>query len=152
LEVAAGSVRVTDIGTVFDVEQVADAVEVRVFQGSASVTAQGAGERTLRRGGWIVLDPRLGVAQGHFDPNTYRNWRTDWLQAENMPLKYAIARLNRYSADKISVDDPKKADVALTGRFDLRKTDATVQMISSLLKLKPVHKSDGLHLENDGPN
>ena len=65
-----------------------------------------------------------------------------------MPLKFAIVRLNRYSAEPISLDDASKADVELTGRFDLRNTNATLTMISALLKLKSVHDGKGYHLES----
>jgi len=150
--VAAGAVTVTDLGTVFDVERVVDATEIRVFQGSVSVASSGAPPRTLQKGAWLVFDPHRGAVQGRFDPVAYQNWRTDWLQAENMPLSYAIARLNRYGAEKIFLDDASKANVALTGRFNLRNTDATLTMISALLKLKMVRKGATLHLEDTGTN
>ena len=150
--VAVGGVTVTDVGTVFDVERVMDATEVRVFQGAVSVASPGAPKRALQKGDWLRLDPRHDAVQGRFDPAAYQNWRTDWLQAENMPLKYAIVRLNRYSPEKIALDDASKGDVALTGRFDLRNTDATLTMISALLKLKTVRKGSELHLEDARTN
>jgi transmembrane sensor len=135
------------VGTIFDVERVADATEVRVFRGAVTVAEPGAPKRMLRAGEWWSLDPQAGATTGRFAPNNYPTWRNDWLQADNMPLKYAIARLNRYSAAKIDLADAAKADAPLTGRFDLRRTDATLAMISALLRLKVVRDDAGVHLK-----
>jgi transmembrane sensor len=151
-KVAAGAVTVTDVGTVFDVERIMDATEVRVFRGAVSVAVPSARQRSLKAGEWLILDPDHGAVQGQFDPVVYQSWRTDWLQAENMPLKYAIARLNRYSPERISLGDASKAEATLNGRFNLRNTDGTLQMISALLKLKTVRRGGGLSLEDARSN
>jgi transmembrane sensor len=150
--VAAGGVTVTAVGTVFDVERIAEVTQVRVYQGVVNVARPGAAKTLVRAGEWLSLDPEQGAAKGAFAPDTYQDWRKDWLQADNMPLKFAIARLNRYSPQKIVLADKTLADSKLTGRFDLRRTDATLTMISSLLKLKAVHEGDGLRLEPTTPN
>jgi transmembrane sensor len=150
--VAAGAVTVTDLGTVFDVERVLDATEIRVFQGSVSVAAPGASPRVLNKGERLTLDPRRGAVQDRFDPADNQTWRTDWMQADNMPLKYAIARLNRYSAQTIALDDPSRANAPLTGRFDLRRSGPTLTMIGALLQLKVMRRGRELHLERAGSN
>lgn len=146
--VTAGDVSVVAVGTVFDVERVSGAVEVRVFQGAVHVAQTGRTDRLLRKGEWLMLEPDQGPTSGVFEPAGYQDWRSDWLQAENMPLKFAIVRLNRYSAEPISLDDASKANVEITGRFDLRNTSATLTMISALLKLKTVDDGKGYHLQS----
>ena len=53
--------------------------------------------------------------------------------AEQTPLKYVVAWLNRYSDDKIVVRDEATASLKVTGRFRLSRTADALAMISALL-------------------
>jgi transmembrane sensor len=66
-------------------------------------------------------------------PEDYANWRTGWLEADGMPLGFVIARLNRYTDDKIVLADDKLASVALSGRFRLDNTAGTLKQIAAVL-------------------
>jgi transmembrane sensor len=49
-----------------------------------------------------------------------------------MPLKYVVARLNRYSGERIVLSDPATGELKVTGRFRLSRTDDTLAMLSAL--------------------
>jgi transmembrane sensor len=128
--VVTDSATVTAVGTRFGVDRIGDAVEVRVYEGTVSVEGHSAERRALTRGQWLLLDPKRGTSVGTFSPDAYPNWRTGWLEADSMPLAYVIARLNRYTNDKIQIADRSLVDVEINGRFRLDNTESTLKQIS----------------------
>jgi transmembrane sensor len=132
--VVADSTTVTAVGTRFGVDRVGDAVEVRVYEGTVKVDGKDIDHRAVSRGQWLLLDPKRGVSDGTFSPEAYPNWRTGWLDADRMPLAYVIARLNRYTDDKITLDD-KLAAVELSGRFRLDNTAVSLRMIAAVFDI-----------------
>jgi transmembrane sensor len=144
--VTAHAVTVTAVGTLFGVDLINDAIAVRVYHGVVTVAGGGAPPVSLRQGDWLTIDPRLGARSGRFDSQTYQNWRTDWLEADNMPLSYVVAKLNRYSDTSIVIGDDALGAVMLTGRFRLSDTGATLKLISALLNLRAVQRGDHFYL------
>ncbi|WP_165187154.1 FecR family protein [Caulobacter soli] len=134
--VMAGDAKVTAVGTVFEVDKVDSAVEVRVFEGVVRVSQGGAPPRTLRQGEWLLLASDHTSSRGRLAADSYDAWRGDWLEADNMPLKYVVARLNRYSPQALTLRDPRMGDLQVTGRFKLNKPAEALAMITSLLDLK----------------
>jgi len=144
--VTAHAVTVTAVGTMFGVDLMNDAVGVRVYHGVVTVARADAPTLTLRKGDWLTLDARLGAQSGHFDPATYQTWRSDWLEADKMPLSYVVAKLNRYSATPIVIGDAVAPDAVLTGRFHLSNTDATLKLIGATLDIAAVRKDGRITL------
>ena len=139
--VVTDSATVTAVGTRFGVDRIGDAVEVRVYEGTVSVEGHSAERRALTRGQWLLLDPKRGTSVGTFSPDAYPNWRTGWLEADSMPLAYVIARLNRYTNDKIQIADRSLVDVEINGRFRLDNTESTLKQISVAADIE-VYKRD----------
>jgi transmembrane sensor len=129
--VVTDSATVTAVGTRFGVDRLGDAVEVRVFEGTVKVAGRNIDDRAVTRGQWLLLDPKRGISGGTFSPDAYPNWRTGWLEADRMPLAYVIARLNRYTNDKIQIADRSLVDVEINGRFRLDNTASTLKQISA---------------------
>lgn len=144
--VAAGGAMVTAVGTTFDVDLLEDAVEVRVYKGVVKVASPKGTLSLVRKGEWLILASDRGQAVGRFVPDLTQSWRSDWLQADNMPLKYVVDRLNRYSKEKIFLKSGALSDVSLTGRFDLSQTDRTLAMMSTLLNLNVDRSGRQIHL------
>lgn len=134
--VMAGDAKVTAVGTVFEVDKVDSAVEVRVFEGVVRVSQGDAPPRTLRQGEWLLLAADHTASRGRLSADSYDAWRGDWLEADNMPLKYVVARLNRYSPRALALRDPRLGELKVTGRFKLDRPAEAVAMISALLDLK----------------
>jgi transmembrane sensor len=144
--VMAHAVTVTAVGTMFGVDLMNDAVGVRVYHGVVTVARANEKTLTLRKGDWLTLDPRMGMQGGHFDPETYQNWRTGWLEADKMRLSYVVAKLNRYSDLPIVIGDDALANAVLTGRFHLSNVDTTLQLIAVTLNLAPVRRGGRIYL------
>jgi transmembrane sensor len=144
--VMAADARVTATGTVFEVDRVDDAVEVRVFEGAVKVARGAEPTRTLRRGEWLILASNRAASTGRLSAESYEAWRGDWLNAEDMPLKYVIARLNRYSPEAVMLRDPALGDLKVTGRFKLDRPAEALTMISALLEMEADRSGDHIYL------
>ena len=100
----------------------------------------------MHKGDWLTLDSHLGANNGHFDPATYQNWRTDWLEADKMPLSYVVAKLNHYSSTPIVIEDSTLNGAILSGRFQLSNTDATLRLIAAALDIHQQNRSHRVYL------
>jgi transmembrane sensor len=144
--VTAGGAKVTAVGTTFEVDMVSDAVEVRVFEGAVRVARADAPTRLVGKGEWLLLAADHKVTTGRFAPETYQGWRTDWLDAEQTPLKYVVARLNRYTADQVVLNDAAIGELKVTGRFRLDRTHDALAMISALLAVDAAKQGRRIYL------
>jgi transmembrane sensor len=150
--VMAGDTTVTAVGTVFEVDKINDAVEVRVFEGVVRVSQGAAPPRVLRRGEWILLAGDHTASSGRLASNSYEAWRGDWLEADNMPLKYVVTRLNRYSPQALIFRDAGLGELRVTGRFKLNKPAEALAMISSLLELRVERAGSRIYLGSSRPS
>lgn len=133
--VQAGDTVVTAVGTTFEVERVSDAVQVRVFDGVVRVARDGA-EHRLAKGEWLMLASNRAPVGGRLDAGSYQAWRSDWLDADGLPLKYVIARLNRYTPQSVALHDPALGELKVTGRFKLDRPVESLTMIAALLDMQ----------------
>lgn len=133
--VQAGDTQVTAVGTTFEVELVSDAVQVRVFDGVVKVNRDGA-ERRVGKGEWLMLVADRAPVRGRLGADSYQTWRSDWLDADALPLKYVIARLNRYTPQSVALHDPSLGDLKVSGRFKLDRPAESLAMIAALLDMR----------------
>lgn len=133
--VQAGDTQVTAVGTTFEVELVSDAVQVRVFDGVVRVNRDGA-ERRVGKGEWLMLVADRAPVQGRLGADSYQAWRSDWLDADALPLKYVIARLNRYTAQSVALHDAALGELKVSGRFKLDRPAESLAMIAALLDMR----------------
>ena len=133
--VHAGDTQVTAVGTTFEVELVSDAVQVRVFDGVVRVNRDGA-ERRVGKGEWLMLVADRAPVQGRLGADSYQAWRSDWLDADALPLKYVIARLNRYTAQSVALHDAALGELKVSGRFKLDRPAESLAMIAALLDMR----------------
>jgi transmembrane sensor len=142
--VMAGAATVTAVGTSFEVDRLGDAVEVRVFEGVVRIAPHVAAPQLVRKGEWLRLAGDGQTVGGRFESDGYQSWRSDWLVADQTPLKYVIARLNRYSADPIDLGGGPISDLRITGRFRLSQPAGALAMISALADARVAR--EGAHL------
>lgn len=145
-DVDARGATVTAVGTIFDVDLVGDAVEVRVFRGVVRVRSPGGDVRLLHVGEQLYLSGDRRVVWGRFSPDLTQTWRSDWLKADNMPLGQVVTQLNRYARKPIVLQSASLSGAPLSGRFDLRRTEATVAMLSTLLDLEVSRDARNIYL------
>lgn len=144
-KVRAGDTEVTAVGTTFEVELVSDAVQVRVFDGVVRVARNGA-EQRLTKGQWLMLASNRAPVRGQLDADSYQAWRSDWLDADGLPLKYVIARLNRYTTQRVALHDPALGELKVTGRFKLDRPTESLTMIAALLDMQARPEGKSIYL------
>ncbi len=124
--VTAGSRQVTAVGTAFDVRLDRKQVKVTLLEGKVKVEpARGTlwralpmGERDLTPGQQLVASntmPVVNVAPTNVAVET--SWRQGVVVFNDTPLAEAVAEINRYSPDPITVGDPELGRLRINGRF-----------------------------------
>ncbi len=115
----SGSVRA--VGTEFEVNRQADAVEVALFEGKVQVFSVATRDVPLG-----VLEPGQKVRFGKTDKQLRVDsvaidmqpaWLTGRLVFEDQPLSDVIAEFNRYSRDQIEIADTKTQHLRVNGVF-----------------------------------
>lgn len=148
--VQAGDTQVTAIGTKFEVERVSDAVQVRVFEGVVGVSRDGL-EQRLGQGQWLMLTANRAPVGGRLNADSYQAWRSGWLDADGLPLKYVVARLNRYMPQDVALHDPALGELKVTGRFQLNRPMESLTMVAALLEMQPRRDGKRIYLTPSAP-
>lgn len=137
--VEAGGRRITALGTRFDVRLDDGPLRVTLVEGQVSVARTidatdgpgrpvvlAAGEQLTAAPGRDVVAPADAAASA---------WRETSITFEDKPLSEVVAELNRHSATKLVVDDPKVAALRVTGRF---RTGDPQRFLRTLAQVLPV--------------
>jgi transmembrane sensor len=152
--VQAGTVRITDIGTEFDVYARPDSTVVTVLEGRVAVAVDPrAAVLEHRRGSGhegneppsryapveVAAGQQVRVDKGSWPPtyipvDTQR--ATAWLRRQivfqNEPLERVAAEFNRYSATPIEIDSPALRTLAVSGVFAADDTESLIAFLRSL--------------------
>lgn len=138
--VEAGGRRITALGTRFDVRLDEGPLRVTLVEGQVSVArtvdaTDGPGRPVLLKAG-----ERLTAAQGRdvvasADAAEASAWRETSITFEDRPLSEVAAELNRHSAAKLVIEDPKVAALRVTGRF---RTGDPQRFLRTLAQVLPV--------------
>jgi len=140
--VEAGAADVRALGTRFDVRRDAGHVRVTLVEGRVEVRPTGGaptaavilrpGEQVFANGG--LSHPRPA------DISAATSWVDGRLLFHAIPLRQAVAEMNRYSRRRIVLTAPDVADETVSGAFDTGNVDGFVSAVSRL---------HGLRTEND---
>jgi transmembrane sensor len=133
------------LGTSFSVDHLAEASELRVFAGRVRLDVAGQQARVVPADHWALVGGRA-VSTGAFDPTSHSDWQSDWLDADAMPLGFAVQRLARYSAVPLRIADPRLAGLTFSGRFRLNRPEQSLALIGALFGLHVKERADGIYL------
>ena len=148
-EVNADDLRVTAIGTAFDVRRKGDVTRVTVAEGAVSVSylqPGNDGERTgqsgVRDSKVITAGQQIAVfagrglgAVGEIKPEAIGAWRQNRLVYFDAPLSELVADANRYRHQTITIADESIADLKISATFD---SDDIEGMLVALTEVFPV--------------
>lgn len=120
------SATITVVGTAFDVDRVGASTQIKVYEGIVRVEADRL--VLLHKGEQASLVDGVIQQTSSFHPQQLPSWRTGWIEIEDEPIGHLITRLNRYSKKPLAyLGDPA---VSISGRFNLRSTYESVELIS----------------------
>ncbi|MFC5342947.1 FecR domain-containing protein (plasmid) [Brevundimonas staleyi] len=153
--VIAGGREVVATGTAFDVRLLEGQVKVVLIEGR--VTVAPTARRGLRRvlpvakeslspGQQLVAAPEgpSAVTRAELDRET--SWRKGQVIFRDDRLAVAVAEMNRYSTQPLRIEDPRVADLKISGVF---RTDQQANYEAALLAYFPLEverRPDGSHL------
>lgn len=146
--VSAGGARITDRGTVFDVEDYG-VVSVRLISGAVDINlprATGGSKKRvvhLRPGQQFHFDPaKVGASSAPQPvPRSDLQWVTGMKTFDDVPVADIIAEVNRYSTTKIVLADPTIGTRRAFLDLDIRDSSNVAENLAKYLGLK-VDKSN----------
>ena len=143
--VNAASRRVVALGTRFVVDLGGNALKVKLLKGRVAVEALKPGAATvglnpgqefIERGGAAAV--RRFDLGGENEPG----WRRGFIDLDDLPMKEAVAEVNRYSRDQIVIRDPAVAAMRISGQFRAGDADRFAQTVAELRPVQ-VARHDG---------
>lgn len=142
--VSAGGTRVTAIGTRFDVRRLGDGARVVLVEGRVAVRDADApkGDWALRPGQQVVTTARR-PAVTQVDAVRATSWTTGRLIFDGVPIRDAVAEVNRYSERKLALRAPAIAEIPVSGAFDTGDVDGFVAALEDLYPVTVKRQPDG---------
>jgi transmembrane sensor len=141
--VEAGEIRVTAVGTAFDVRKSGTQVAVTVQEGTVEVidASRDAAPMRATAGYQLVLDIATGEKRRSLvDPEMALAWRSGRLEFAGDSLDVVIASVNRYSSRPIILGDPALGRLTFTGTVFVDSIDASLDAMQQVFPLD-VHRS-----------
>ncbi|WP_374572360.1 FecR domain-containing protein [Phenylobacterium sp.] len=136
--VEAGAAKVRALGTQFDVRRDATHVQVTLLEGRVEVRPGRQPDNqvvVLRPGEQVVADGGLGAPRS-IDTAATTSWTDGRLLFHAIPLRQAIAEMNRYSRRQIVLEAPGLAEESVSGAFDTGNIDGFVSAVGDLHGLR----------------
>ena len=142
--------RITALGTAFDVEMGAGTFQVMLVDGSVRVDGEHE-DPAIPEEKPVVLSPgqalvaRAGMAGRVVDMDVKRElrWREGFAEFEDEPLVTAVAEMNRYFANPIRIQDPRAAQLRVSGVFRTAQREEFLTILAELLPVQIKRAPDG---------
>jgi transmembrane sensor len=151
--VEAGDRMVTAHGTAFDVRlEDHDRIQVTLVEGRVSVEplkGNGAGPNALTEhedllpGEQLIVTATRPAAKHKADVTKATSWREGQIIFDDDTLGNAVAEVNRYSAKKIVLDDPRLASLRMSGVFIAGHSESFVETVTGNFPIKVMSTADG---------
>lgn len=146
--IEADQVKVTVVGTSFNVKHINSDTEVIVETGVVKVT-RGEQEVELRRGEKVLIRNKESLLKKEQSTDELHNYyRSKMFVADNTPLWRVVEVLNEAYDSKIVIDDPKIKELRLTAPFKDDPLDQILHVICETFKISAVKEGDEIHLRN----
>ncbi len=143
--VDAGQASVRALGTRFDVRQDAGVTRVTLVQGRVEVRGRAQAPIPpveLRAGQQITAGQAVGAPQAaNVDAAT--SWIKGQIVFHAVPLRQAIAEINRYSLRPVALDPAYRGQALVTGIFDAGDVEAFANSVGALRGLEVERQADG---------
>ncbi len=143
---SSGGLKITDIGTEFNVSRLDGVVNVAVREGEVSLMVPGHKAATLRAGDYGIHAEATGHETfGRIDPREAFAWTNAHAIYRNQPLSVVVRDLNRYFDTPIVVDDAA-GQQRLSTILTLDSQDAVVGRLREFLPLEVRTTHEAIYL------
>lgn len=135
--VVAGRQTVTALGTQFEVRADAQSLRVVLVEGRVSV-APSRGAPVIMRAGQQLLANAKGVTLTSADLTAVSDWQCGIVTFKGTTLAAAVTELNRYSRAQLKIDDPRLAELTVSGVFQTNDAGRFARTIAEIYPVKVV--------------
>jgi len=151
--VSAGEVVATVVGTNFDVYTDQTETVIRVFEGVVEVSLAGVGAGAGARASMVKAGLRARARHGDaqlvvepFDAEGALSWIKGFVIYDAASLADVVADLNRYYEVGLRIDGAEIAALPVSGRFNLRDQQATIEALKVALSLESRRSENGEYI------
>lgn len=137
--VSIGSASVVAVGTEFNIDRLAEATEVTVYEGAIDLRAEPQDAPLRLVAGDQARVSATGIKLKKVELTGLVDWRSGWLELQDGNLGFLVEQLNRYSSSQIQLADPDLAQLPLAGRFQLKNVAASLALLTELHPLEQRH-------------
>lgn len=130
---AGGELKITVVGTAFDVNITPQDASIQLAQGTVNLLASQSGRAMqLRPGDVVTLDRTNGqLSRGQTDIDSIAAWRDGKLFVQDVAIKTVVAELQRYHPSWITVASGELGERRVTGLYDLSDPDRALEALVS---------------------
>lgn len=149
--VTAGDRTVTALGTKFDVRLDGQAVKVVLVEGRVAVEplhprgveriAPVLARHTLDPGEELVAAPDERVEVAAADTDQATSWRRGQVIFRDNSIAEAVAEMNRYSDTQLVIDDPRIAQLKISGVFGVTREENFLAALTSFYPIETDKRS-----------
>lgn len=151
--VTAGTLQVRALGTAFVVRTEQARTAVTLVEGKVSVKPVTDAARPAAPAE-VVLSPGRRLLQAAAGPprvdrprlESVTAWRRGEVILNHTPLLEAIVELNRYDETQLVIDDPRIADLPISGIYQAGDSSVFAETMAKLYDLKVMKRDEQLHL------
>lgn len=135
--VSAGNGKTRALGTRFVVKYSSDTVRVSVLENAVEISSKNHASVTLKTGYKLEYGDKglLDIPKTTIE-SEQNAWRYGKLKFNAQPLKQVIAEINRYLPGKIVLANEDYASHQVSGVFEIKNLDRSVEVIAKSLKLQ----------------
>jgi transmembrane sensor len=155
-EVQAAAVRVTAVGTAFNVARTSARVTITVAEGAVDVVqlanpsgAESSSSRAallqhrhLNTGERLVVGDDLSQSD-QTQSGAELAWTNDHLQFVDAPLSQVVQAVSPYARRRVMIDDPRVADLTYSGTVFRDRVDEWATALPAIFPIRTVTLSDG---------
>lgn len=152
--VLAGDQRITATGTAFDVRLDGNAVKVVLIEGRVEVApavrpalqriAPALGRQEMSPGEQLVAGQGAPVRVTPADVEQATSWRRGQVVFHDEPLSAAVAEMNRYSPVQMVIDDPRVANLRISGVFGVARGENFQAAVAAYHPVEVRRRSEGV--------
>ncbi|UTW44575.1 FecR family protein [bacterium SCSIO 12696] len=143
--VEAGTLKVTVLGTAFNIYKSANRIDVTTLEGLVSVATESTEQgEPLRPGEQASTTSGTNGAIDirKVDTAKITAWRNNMLVFENTPISQFIADINRYLPSALTVD-PSLDEQRISGAINVADADGILDNLELTFKVKTIINNDG---------
>lgn len=152
--VSTNNIEIVVVGTKFNVHAAGDSTTVSVISGIVRINTnptrdmKSSGSESdfvsLQAGDQLNHDALTGETDiREFNPGHVGAWLDGNAIYDGQPLEYVVADLNRYFVRRIELGDASIGDIPVSGTFDLKNAEATIEGLAVALSLKQTQTGSG---------